>query len=147
MINPSGGRYQICTIWSRTAEVHESDRRDRRRARGRGGVATACRPLSPAGCHPRGTGPCCPGAHGPSNSRTWSHSTGMNGSAQASGRSGRQLSRRLPNTASSLTPAMVRTAMPSVRASSEITWSRSARVRPRSVTRASASGLSGAWSW
>ena len=42
----------------------------------------------------------------------------MNGSAQASGRSGCQPSRRLPNTPSSLMPTMVRMAMPSVRSSS-----------------------------
>ena len=44
----------------------------------------------------------------PSSSRTWSQSSGMNGSAQASGRSTHQPSRRLPNTPSSLMPTMVR---------------------------------------
>jgi hypothetical protein len=48
----------------------------------------------------------------PRSSRTWSHSTGTNGSAQASGRSGRQPSCRLPNTPSSLMPAMVRIRCP-----------------------------------
>ena len=41
---------------------------------------------------------------------------------------------------------MVRIWMPSVRSSSARARSRSSRVRPRSMSRASASGLSGAWS-
>ena len=51
----------------------------------------------------------------PSSSRAWSQSTGMNGSAQASGRSGCQPSRRLPNTPSSLMPTTLWIWMPSVR--------------------------------
>ena len=48
--------------------------------------------------------------------------------------------RRVPNTPSSLMPTMVRIWMAWVRASSAIAWSRSARVRPCSGSRASGSG-------
>ena len=115
-------------------------RRDRRRARGRGGLGWCVRRIESGSVPSSRNRAVLPRGTRPSSSRTWSQSSGMNGSAQASGRSGRQPARRLPNTPSSLMPAMVRMAMPSVRSSSASAWSRSARVRPRSLSRASASG-------
>ena len=87
-----------------------SVRRDRRRARGRGGVGVEIRTDQSGSVPSWRNRAVLPSGTRPSSSWTLTQSSGTNGSLQASGRSGCQPSRVDPNTPSSLMPTMVRTA-------------------------------------